>query len=118
MDGEFTGATGVLLSIAGGESPVAPRRRGVAEIVRETAAPDANIIFGTTVDPALGNQIWVTVIATGFEAPHHDDSPSDDPEDAPGAASPVTDDVDDLPSFDFGSLRQPTVDLDVPDFLR
>ena len=38
-----------------------------AEAVREAAAGQANIIFGTSVDETLGDQLWVTVIATGFE---------------------------------------------------
>jgi cell division protein FtsZ len=38
----------------------------IAEVVREAAHHDANIIFGATVDERLGDQVWVTVIATGF----------------------------------------------------
>ena len=38
-----------------------------AEVVREAASGQGNIIFGTSVDETLGDQLWVTVIATGFE---------------------------------------------------
>ncbi len=38
-----------------------------ANIIREAASPDANIIFGTTIDESLQEQIKITVIATGFD---------------------------------------------------
>ena len=38
-----------------------------AAIIRETAHPDANIIFGAVIDPAMGDAMRITVIATGFE---------------------------------------------------
>jgi len=38
-----------------------------AEIIRETAHPDVNMIFGAVIDPNMGDDIRITVIATGFE---------------------------------------------------
>jgi cell division protein FtsZ len=38
-----------------------------AEVVKETAHPDANIIFGATIDDALGDEVRITVIAAGFD---------------------------------------------------
>ena len=61
------GATGVLLSIMGPAELTLQEVTEAAEAVREAAAGYANIIFGTSVDETLGDQLWVTVIATGFE---------------------------------------------------
>ena len=61
------GATGVLLSIMGPPELTLQEVTEAAEAVREAAAGQANIIFGTSVDESLGDQLWVTVIATGFE---------------------------------------------------
>ena len=61
------GATGILLSVVGGDSLGLHEAMEIAEIVREAAHHDANIIFGATVDERLGDQVWVTVIATGFD---------------------------------------------------
>ena len=61
------GATGVLLSIMGPPELTLQEVTEAAEAVREAAAGQANIIFGTSVDETLGDQLWVTVIATGFE---------------------------------------------------
>jgi len=60
------GATGILLSVVGGDSLGLHEAMEIAEVVREAAHHDANIIFGATVDERLGDQVWVTVIATGF----------------------------------------------------
>jgi cell division protein FtsZ len=61
------GATGVLLSIMGPPELTLQEVTEAAEAVREAADGQANIIFGTSVDDSLGDQLWVTVIATGFE---------------------------------------------------
>jgi cell division protein FtsZ len=61
------GATGVLLSIMGPPELTLTEVTEAAEAVREAADGQANIIFGTSVDESLGDQLWVTVIATGFE---------------------------------------------------
>ena len=60
------GATGILLSVNGGDTLALHEAMEIAEVVRAAAHPDANIIFGATVDERLGDQLWVTVIATGF----------------------------------------------------
>ncbi len=60
------GATGVLINSWGGTADII-RDRKIAEIVRQEAHPDANIIFGACIDPNLDDEIKVTVdIATGF----------------------------------------------------
>src|SRR5437879_4036015 len=63
---ETTGATGILLSIAGGEDMTLIEVNEAAEAIRSAATEDTNIIFGATVDDRLTGQVWVTVVATGI----------------------------------------------------
>jgi cell division protein FtsZ len=95
------GATGVLLSIMGPAELTLQEVTEAAEAVREAAAGGANIIFGTSVDEGLDDQLWVTVIATGFE---RSVGKRGEPE----------------RSRDRSPLRELEVDddLDVPSFLR
>lgn len=67
LEAEIDGAMGVLLSIAGNSNLGLHEVTAAAEIVREVAHPEANIIFGTVVDDSLGDELRVTVIATGFD---------------------------------------------------
>ena len=60
------GATGILINITGGEDLTILEVNQAAEIIAEAADPDAEIIFGTAVNPDLKEQILITVIATGF----------------------------------------------------
>ncbi|MDX6468078.1 MAG: cell division protein FtsZ, partial [Gaiellaceae bacterium] len=66
IDEEITGATGILLSIAGGEDMSLIEVNEAAEVIRGAATDDTNIIFGATVDDRLAGQVWVTVVATGI----------------------------------------------------
>jgi cell division protein FtsZ len=69
IEGEMIGAKGILLSIAGGEDLSLYEVNQAAEIVRQRATDDTNIIFGATIDERLAGQVWVTVVATGFGGP-------------------------------------------------
>jgi cell division protein FtsZ len=69
IDAEITGATGILLSIAGGEDLSLMEVNDAAEVIRQAATDDTNIIFGATVDERLAGQVWVTVVATGIGGP-------------------------------------------------
>ncbi len=60
------GATRVLLSIAGNKDLGIQEINDAADLVAKNVDPEANIIFGTVVDESLGDQVRVTVIATGF----------------------------------------------------
>ena len=60
------GATRVLLSIAGNKDLGIQEINDAAELVAQNVDPEANIIFGTVVDESLGDQVRVTIIATGF----------------------------------------------------
>ena len=67
LEASIDGARGVLLSIAGGSDLGLFEIHEAAELVNKSAHPEANIIFGTVIDDALGDEVRVTVIAAGFE---------------------------------------------------
>src|SRR5450755_1129162 len=62
------GATGVLINISGGSDLKMKEIQEAASLVQEQAHEDANIIFGASIDETLGENVKVTVIATGFDA--------------------------------------------------
>ncbi len=66
IDTELGAARGILLSIAGGEDLTLLEVNEAAEVIRQTATDDTQIIFGATIDDRLTGQVWVTVIATGL----------------------------------------------------
>lgn len=66
LESQADGATRVLLSIAGNKDLGIQEINDAAEVVAQNVDADANIIFGTVVDESLGDQVRVTVIATGF----------------------------------------------------
>ncbi|MFQ5454635.1 MAG: cell division protein FtsZ [Nitrospirota bacterium] len=66
-DGSIDGASGVLLNISGGADMSLHEVTEASMIIQEAADKDANIIFGSVINERLGNEIVVTVIATGFE---------------------------------------------------
>ncbi len=66
LETSVDGATRVLLSIAGNKDIGIQEINDAADLVAKNVDPDANIIFGTVVDESLGDQVRVTVIATGF----------------------------------------------------
>ncbi len=61
------GAKAVLINIAGGNDLSLHEVNEVTDIITRQVDPEANIIFGTTIDPALDEKVRVTVIATGFD---------------------------------------------------
>jgi cell division protein FtsZ len=65
IDTELGAARGILLSIAGGEDLTLLEVNEAAEVIRQTATDDTQIIFGATIDDRLTGQVWVTVIVTG-----------------------------------------------------
>jgi cell division protein FtsZ len=66
IDEEITGATGILLSVAGGDDMTLIEVNEAAEVIRGSATEETNIIFGATIDERLTGQVWVTVVATGI----------------------------------------------------
>lgn len=67
LDIDIKGATGILFNIVGGNDLAMHEVDDAARIIGEAANPDANIIFGATIDESFSDQIKITVIATGFD---------------------------------------------------
>jgi cell division protein FtsZ len=67
LDITIDGARGVLFNVTGGPNMTLFEVNQAAAIIRETAHPDVNMIFGAVIDPNMGDEIRITVIATGFE---------------------------------------------------
>jgi cell division protein FtsZ len=66
LDVSIEGATGVLFNVTGARNLGLHELHAAAQVIAEVVAPEAEIIFGTTIDPSLGDEVKVTVIATGF----------------------------------------------------
>ncbi len=75
LETSIEGAKGVILNVTGGPDLGILEIKTAAELVEAAADPDANIIFGSIIDESLGDEIVVTVIATGFKGkvPGEDD---------------------------------------------
>ena len=67
LDITIDGARGILFNITGGPDLSLFEVNQAAEIIKETAHPDVNIIFGAVIDPDMEDSIQITVIATGFD---------------------------------------------------
>ncbi|KXK48851.1 MAG: Cell division protein FtsZ [Anaerolineae bacterium] len=67
LDVTIDGARGILFNITGGPSLSLTEVNEAAAIVRESAHPDVHLIFGARIDENLGDEVRITVIATGFE---------------------------------------------------
>ena len=68
LESSIDGARGVLLSIAGGSDLGLFEVQAAAQLIEQAAHDEANIIWGTVIDDALGDEVKVTVIAAGFDA--------------------------------------------------
>jgi cell division protein FtsZ len=96
IDEEITGASGILLSIAGGDDLTLIEVNEAAEVIRGAATEDTNIIFGATIDDRLTGQVWVTVVATGIGRGQRVRTPLYA---SPSVARRSDDDDVDVPSF-------------------
>ncbi len=67
LETSIEGARGVIINITGSENVGLQEINTAAELVQRSVDPEANIIFGTAIDPNLGDEIVITVIATGFD---------------------------------------------------
>jgi cell division protein FtsZ len=83
LDVTIDGAQGILFNVTGGPDMSLYEVNEAAEIIRRTADPEANIIFGAVVDPELKETIRITVIATGFDSVKEQRLPSSEEEPAP-----------------------------------
>jgi cell division protein FtsZ len=68
LDVTIDGARGILFNVTGGPNLSLFEVNEAAEIIRAKAHPEANIIFGAVIDEGLGDEIRITLIATGFDA--------------------------------------------------
>ncbi|MBF6598972.1 MAG: cell division protein FtsZ [Dehalococcoidia bacterium] len=117
LDVSISGAKGVLFNITGGRNLGLQELNAAAQIIQGVVDPNAEIIFGTATDPKLGDEVKITVIATGFARPvavtaipqqYRRDLPPDDASPAtapapaaapePAAAQPNPQDME-LPTF-------------------
>lgn len=73
LDVSIEGARSIILNIKGGEDLSLYEVNEAAEIIRANAHPECNIIFGAVIDPAMKDEIQLTVIATGFDRPKQKD---------------------------------------------
>jgi cell division protein FtsZ len=67
LDITIDGARGILFNVTGGPNLTLFEVNQAASIIKETAHPDVNLIFGAVIDPNMGDDVRITVIATGFD---------------------------------------------------
>ena len=115
LETSLEGARSILLSITGGRDISLWEVNEAAKAVAEAAHPDANIIFGAMVDEKIEDQVWVTVVATGYgDRPQYRATPRGDRE------SRIPADAE--PRVRRGSHRErpsadTLADVDVPEFV-
>jgi cell division protein FtsZ len=117
LDITIDGARGILFNVTGGPELTLFEVNQAAAIIKETAHPDVNLIFGAVIDPNMGEEIRVTVIATGFERsgmPRNIMERSRTPREASSSGKPSQ--QSQAEEFQPRSLN--TEDLDIPTFLR
>lgn len=118
LEVSIDGARGILFNVIGGNDLSMHEINAAAEVITGAADPDANIIFGATIDPDLDGEIIITVVATGFDAAYFASrAPKtglslDGPEPVPSSnTSPSRDAVDEEDS----DLRAVDLNLDKED---
>jgi len=87
LETPIDGAKGILLGVTGGPDLSLVDVGEAARVVSDAADPDANIIFGATIDPDLEGQVWVTVVAANFSGVRAVPAPPPEP---PAKPAPVT----------------------------
>jgi cell division protein FtsZ len=124
LDITIDGARGILFNVTGGPDLTLFDVNQAAAIIKETAHPDVNLIFGAVIDPSMKDTVRITVIATGFErtgVPRRLEPPVNEQRDQqrpnPTIAKPVPVPVQparqEMPARVYN-----TEDLDIPTFLR
>jgi cell division protein FtsZ len=127
LDITIDGAHGILFNVTGGPDLTLFEVNQAAAIIKETAHPDVNLIFGAVIDQNMKEEIRITVIATGFErtgvprrivepTPIRAAEPKDRRMNEEKAQESVS--VSRTPAQDFGSRTVRTEELDIPTFLR
>ncbi len=127
LDITIDGARGILFNVTGGPDLTLFEVNQAAAIIKETAHPDVNLIFGAVIDQNMDDEVRVTVIATGFERsgitvrravetqknPLRTEKPTAFPDEAAREMQPV-----EVAKTDFTPRTFNTEDLDIPTFLR
>ena len=111
LETSIEGARGVIINITGGEDLGLHEVNTAAELVQRSVDPEANIIFGTVTDPEMGDEVQITVIATGFEKPEARMASSVDS----FINRTMEKRTSSIPTSDVNSSQG---DLDIPAFLR
>lgn len=118
LDITIDGARGILFNVTGGPELTLFEVNQAAAIIKETAHPDVNLIFGAVIDPNLKDEVRITVIATGFErtgVPRRVvEAVSSEPRGTSASASTPSN----QPTREFQPRAFNTEDLDIPTFLR
>jgi len=130
LDITIDGARGILFNVTGGSDLTLFDVNQAAAIIKETAHPDVNLIFGAVIDPNMKDAVRITVIATGFErtgVPRRIEPPAPETRShsmpiSPAMHQPVEQPVS-APAVrpanrDFQPRSFNTEDLDIPTFLR
>ena len=113
LETTLEGAKSILLSITGGGDLSLWEVNEAAQAVAAAAHPEANIIFGAMVDESLGEQVWITVVATGYgdkPAPRRDER-------APGLREPAGEPRVSRIGGGTRERRHERIDVDVPEFI-
>jgi len=131
IEASIDGAKGILLNVSGGPDLKLFEVNEAAEIIRNSASPDANIIFGAVIDENMKEKIKVTIIATGFKDKNSDKKVKQEKEILDEKKEPEEIFSEPKKSFErekiFPELRDTTKNikfnddddiLDVPTFLR
>jgi cell division protein FtsZ len=127
LDITIDGARGILFNVTGGPDLTLFEVNQAAAVIKETAHPDVNLIFGAVIDQNMGDEVRVTVIATGFErsnipvrrsaevqkSPLHLEKPVQQIDELARELQPV-----EVAKSDFAPRTFNTDDLDIPTFLR
>jgi cell division protein FtsZ len=108
LETTLEGARGILLSITGGRDLSLWEVNEAARAVQEAAHPEANIIFGAMLDEKLEDEVWITVVATGYS----EDRPQRRVEREDPWAEPFGE-----PRVVRTRERRSSVDVDVPEFM-
>ncbi|MCX6385408.1 MAG: cell division protein FtsZ, partial [Solirubrobacterales bacterium] len=123
LETSMEGARKILLSITAGRDLSLWEVNEAAKAISEAAHPEANIIFGAMVDEKLGDEVWVTVVATGFgEQRKRKVVPMEEPRGEPRVTRTSDAQSARLPSrpalvTSDRSRHLASVDLDVPEFI-
>ena len=120
LEASIEGARGILLNIGGGSDLGLFEVNEAAEIIHGVAHPDANIIFGSVIDDAMGDEVRVTVIAAGFERWEEEPAPPREERRAPVRGLGVTPPQPARDPF-AGAIEDDLElddDFDVPSFLK